>query len=103
MRRGTLVTVGSNGLTFIPGIILKEGGWKPGEAETLSDIGADHLSMWDYNNDGLLDAVTWSEEGVQIYMGDLNDTLVFQPELASSLSERNSWKSSIWIKMVTRI
>jgi len=81
-----LVTVGSNGLTFIPGIILKEGGWKPGEAETLSDIGADHLSMWDYNNDGLLDAVTWSEEGVQIYMGDLNDTLVFQPELASSLS-----------------
>jgi hypothetical protein len=80
-----LLSVGETGLTFIPGTTLQAGGWKPGATEQISDIAGDELSNWDYNNDGLLDVITWNAEGLQIYEGDLNEGLQHRAELTDSL------------------
>jgi hypothetical protein len=80
-----LLSVGETGLTFIPGTTLQSGGWKPGATEQISDIAGDGLSAWDYNNDGLLDVITWNAEGLQIYEGDLNKGLKHQAELTDSM------------------
>ncbi len=42
------------------------------------------ILVWDYNNDGFDDAVTWGESGVQILMGTETNHLLVQEELSAA-------------------
>lgn len=80
-----LLTLGEQGLNRVLGTTLTEGGWKADDVNLISKQSAKQLLTWDYNNDGLIDALTAGETGLSVFSGDHEGNLIEQPGLIQGL------------------
>lgn len=80
-----LLTLGEQGLMQVNGKTLTEGGWKADGVIPISQSPAEQLLTWDYNNDGLIDALTAGELGLSVFTGDEKGNLIEEPGMIQGL------------------